>query len=183
LPDNELYFLALIPPEDVLNDLWEIKQQVARKFFSKASLRSPPHVTLHMPFRWSDKKKVKLVKRLSQFCKDAKPFRLTLDGFGAFPPKVIYVKVETNNRLSTFQKGLCQLMTQKMSINNANYRSMPFMPHITIAFRDLKKSLYQSAWEYYRGRNYQATCSINQLTLLKHDTRHWQSEIHFQFGE
>ena len=42
-----------------------IKQEFANRFNSKAALRSPPHITLHMPFKWKEEKEVKLIDVLS----------------------------------------------------------------------------------------------------------------------
>ena len=182
MPESELYFLAFIPPEDISRDLWDLKQQVARKFLCKASLRSPPHVTLHMPFRWPEKKKEKLKKALTHFCKDISPCTIEFNGFGAFPPKVIYIHIETNSHLATLQKYLCQLMAQKMSIHNANYQNKPFRPHLTIAFRDIKKNQFQKAWDFYKDKKYEVSCNIDQLTLLRHNTHRWEPECDFQLG-
>ena len=182
MPESELYFLALIPPEDISRHLWELKQQVARKFLCKASLRSPPHVTLHMPFRWPNKKKEKLEKGLSHFSECHEPCSIKFNGFGAFLSKVIYVQVESNQQLTLLQKDLCQLMTQKMSIHNANYQNKPFRPHLTIAFRDIKKNQFYKAWDYYKDKKYQTRCSIGQLTLLRHNTHGWEPECKFQLG-
>lgn len=182
MSDKMLYFLALIPPEDISRHLWDFKKQIASKFLSKASLRSPPHVTLHMPFRWPDKRKDELVKRLTHFCARYEPCSIAFNGFGAFPPKVIYVQVETNQQLVILQNNLCQLMAQKMSIHNANYQSKPFRPHLTIAFRDLKKDQFLRAWDYYQNQEYQTTCNINHLTLLRHNGHRWEAELDFQLG-
>ncbi len=107
---------------------------------------------------------------------------MTFNGFGAFPPKVIFVKIEANQQVETLQNDLCQLMAQKMSIHNANYQNKPFRPHLTIAFRDLKKVQFLKAWDYYKDQEYQASCIINHLTLLRHNGHRWEAELDFQLG-
>lgn len=182
MPEKDLYFLALIPPEEISRPLWGFKQQVATKFLSKASLRSPPHVTLHMPFRWPDKRKDELVKRLTDLCDSSEPCSIAFNGFGAFPPKVIYVQVETNKQVVILQNDLCQLMAKKMSIHNANYQNKPFKAHLTIAFRDLKKGQFKKAWDFYKDQQYQASCNISHLTLLRHNGDRWEPELYFLLG-
>ena len=51
-----LYFIGILPPEDIKKKITDIKHVVARKFGSKHALNSPPHITLRMPFKWKDKK-------------------------------------------------------------------------------------------------------------------------------
>jgi hypothetical protein len=45
-----LYFIAHVPEEPVFADLMALKTAVRDLYGSKAALRSPPHITLHMPF-------------------------------------------------------------------------------------------------------------------------------------
>jgi len=182
LSDSSLYFIAIIPPDPLSAKLIELKNQVASGYGSKASLRSPPHITLHMPFGWPHKKFERLATTLTSFFYRSKPYILKLSGFGSFAPKVIFVKVEPDPRLSTMQSDLCRLMAEKLSIYNANYRNKPFHPHITIAFRDLKKSSFFEAWEYYSSQLFQEELCVNQVTLLKHNGRFWEQVLHFQVG-
>ena len=50
------YFIALIPPEPLFTQIHQLKIYCSEAFGSKAALRSPPHLTLHMPFEWTSKK-------------------------------------------------------------------------------------------------------------------------------
>lgn len=180
--DKELCFLAIIPPEEILDYLWGLKHQVAQEYLSKAALRSPPHITIHMPFKIPLKKKSRLVKELTNFSIQQPTFSLSLSGFGSFPPKVIYVKVEENQQLSTLQQELGKLMASKLSIYNANYRSKPFHPHITIGFRDLKKDMFLKAWDFYSVKTYHTEFEVNQIALLIHDGKKWHHQQSFKLS-
>ena len=179
MSEDSLYFIALIPPEKISSTLFGFKQEVAQKYLSKAALRSPPHVTLHMPFKLTAKKKDKLVNSLTKLCLGHEAFSITLNGFGAFPPRVIYIKVEPNERLALFQKHLGELMAKNMFIHNLNYRNKPFKPHITIAFRDLNKQRFNEAWAYYSSQSFEVNFQANSITLLKHDGKIWLPELSF----
>ena len=52
---QKLYFIAIVPPSPIYDEALEQKEYFKAKYNSKASLNSPPHITLHMPFRWSEK--------------------------------------------------------------------------------------------------------------------------------
>jgi 2'-5' RNA ligase len=182
LNENQLYFLAIVPPEPLKNLLWEIKKEVARKFDSKAALRSPPHITLHMPFKLKNQKKEILISRLNRLAQKHSSLRLELDGFGAFAPKVIYINVLLDPELLKLQKAIAGLMLKKMSIQNANYKKTPFKPHLTIAFRDLKKIQFEKAWEYYQQRSFKSVCTIDEITLLKHNGKNWEKDVGFQLN-
>ena len=106
---------------------------------------------------------------------------MEMDGFGAFEPKVIYINVSKDQSLESLHKVLRDFMMRKMSIHNANYKKRPFKPHLTIAFRDLKKSQFPKAWEFYKHRSFKSACEIDGISLLKHDGKQWQSEREFKF--
>ena len=89
---EKLYFVGLVPQSPISESIVEIKQYFASAYQSKAALRSPPHVTLQPPFKWDETTEMRLSSELKTFSLKQKPFDLTLDGFGVFPPKVIFVK-------------------------------------------------------------------------------------------
>ena len=51
---NQLYFIALIPPEPLKDQIQDIKLEVTEKFNSSHSLNAPPHITLLSPFRMDE---------------------------------------------------------------------------------------------------------------------------------
>lgn len=61
------YFIAIIPPSPIESDVLALKNFFKEKYNSKASLNSPPHITLHMPFLWKEKKEEELNDALRSF--------------------------------------------------------------------------------------------------------------------
>ena len=112
---DPLYFIAIIPPEPILSEVLAMKEEMANSYASKAALRSPPHITLHMPFRWPDKKSKALSTVLQEVAKDNAPIPVVLKDFGAFPPRVIYVGVEENKKLEELQSDLLKRI--RMGLN------------------------------------------------------------------
>ena len=90
---NKEYFIAIIPPSPVYEEVWKLKQYFQEKYSSKASLNSPPHITLHMPFQWKAHKEEALVEDLVAFFKSCDPLKVCLDNFSSFPPRVIFINV------------------------------------------------------------------------------------------
>ena len=64
--DQKLYFIALVPPEPIFTEVEELKNYFSQHFESSAALKSPPHITLHMPFRLKDDKEILLVEHLEK---------------------------------------------------------------------------------------------------------------------
>jgi 2'-5' RNA ligase len=169
-----LYFLAIIPPSPQYEEALGFKNYFKENYQSKASLNSPPHITLHMPFQWKQEKEEELLQTFEEFRPSVKPFSLKLSGFGSFPPRVIFIDVEKNEELSRLHKELHQHCKKELNVFNANYKDKGFLPHLTLAFRDLKKPLYTKAWEEFEKKEYSNQFSVDKFVLLKHNGKVWE---------
>jgi 2'-5' RNA ligase len=172
---SQQYFIAIIPPSPVYEEALRLKEYFRDTYNSKASLNSPPHVTLHMPFRMKEKKESELTEKLARFTEDRQGFRLTLRNFSCFSPKVIFIDVEINPALHTLQQELHRYCKTELNLYNANYKEQPFHPHITLAFRDLKKPKFERAWQEFRDKEFHADFAVDSITLLKHTGKLWQA--------
>ncbi|HEX5172506.1 MAG TPA: 2'-5' RNA ligase family protein [Cyclobacteriaceae bacterium] len=168
------YFIAIVPPSPVYEQAQNLKLHFRDNYQSKASLNSPPHITLHMPFRWKEKKEDDLINTLSDFTADFSSFSICLKNFSCFSPKVIFIDIETSPRLNELQTQLHKFCKRELNIFNADYKEQPFYPHITLAFRDLKKPAFHKAWEEFKDKDFRADFLVEQITLLKHTGKVWQ---------
>jgi 2'-5' RNA ligase len=164
------YFIAIIPPEPIATEIYKIKEYVHDQYKSKGSLNSPTHITLHMPFEWE--KEEKLVSTLKRF--EFEKFNIELNDFGCFEPRVIFVDVKKNESLNLLQSRLATFCKTELNLFNSQYRDLPFHPHVTIAFRDLKKPMFEAAWNEFKSRKYSAVFQCSRLSLMKHDGKFWR---------
>ncbi|MEN8248717.1 MAG: RNA 2',3'-cyclic phosphodiesterase [Bacteroidota bacterium] len=171
--DNlKLYFIAIVPNEPHFSELKAFKTEFKDRFNSKAALRSPPHITLHMPFKWNEEKEDRLIKTLNMLAEEHSPFDLILNDFGAFPPRVIFVKVGENDQLHKLQKAVQKVAKTSWHIYPKEPQR-PFRPHMTVAFRDLKKPAFHEAWSQFKDRKYSAQFEVFDICLLKHNGKSW----------
>ena len=177
------YFLAIIPPSPVNEQLMEVKQYFMEHYHCKAPLRSPAHITLQMPFWWSPQKEDQLMNSLSAFARTQNAFDLQLCDYSCFEPRVIYVQVMESPPLRSMHKVLVKYLKQQLGIFNADYKGHGFNPHITVAFRDLKKPLFYQAWEEFREKSFQASFTVNRFWLLLHDGKKWHPHREFLFAD
>lgn len=176
------YFIAIVPPSPVYDHAQELKNYFRDQYQSKASLNSPPHITLHMPFRWKEKKEQELIDALQTFTASFAPFNLELKNFSCFSPKVIFIDVGKNEVLTDLQQKLHRFSKRELNVFNADYKEQPFYPHITLAFRDLKKPAFAKAWEEFKDKEYTASFLVENITLLKHNSKVWQAFEKFNLG-
>jgi 2'-5' RNA ligase len=173
LIENGLYFIGIIPPPNIYSEIQLLKETIHKKYNSKASLNSPPHITLHMPFDWKLRKEELLTEKLCLFSKSIHVVDIHLKDFNCFEPRVIYLDVTENEPLKNMQQKLFSYCKKELNLFNAQYKEMPFHPHITLAFRDLKKPMFYKAWQEFKTTSYQATFTLKHLVLLKHNGKKW----------
>lgn len=170
---ESLYFIAIIPPEKIQDEITELKHEVAARFGSKHALKSPPHITLHMPFKWKDSRLQQLDLVMDTINGSIEPFEVELSGFDFFEPRVVFIGVDENKALGLLQKKVVQVCRKELHLFNANYKERPFHPHVTIGFRDLKKKMFYEAKGYFESQTYHSTFSVDVIRLLKHDGKRW----------
>ncbi|WP_420317109.1 2'-5' RNA ligase family protein [Ekhidna sp.] len=170
---ESLYFIAVVPPTEIQEAITKLKHEIVEKYQSSHALKTPPHITLHMPFKWKDKRFEDLVKVIKDLNSDLEPFEVQLQGFDFFEPRVVFVNVVENDKLEKLQKKVVDICRKNLKLDNANYKNLPFHPHITIGFRDLKKRMFYEAKQEFEARTYKSTFKVVQITLLKHDGKKW----------
>ena len=178
--DRQLYFVAWVPEPELFSDLEKIKREVSNQFDTYHALKSPPHITLHMPFKWPEDKEGKLINALSEV--SSKEFEIELDGFAVFPPRVLYVNVSQNQPIYELFVAI-QKKLRSLKIDNASYKNQGFTPHITLAHRDFKRQAFNAAWEIFRNKKFNATPLAKGFSLLKHTGTRWMVYRNFSFPE
>jgi len=176
-----LYFIALIPAEPLKEQINALKIKCSKSYQSDHALRSPPHITIIPPFNMNIENDKIVTELLVKFADHSSPFKIGLSGFGAFKPRVIYIKIKPNNILREIQISLAEQFD--MEINIPFQRHKPFRPHITVAFRDLSPEMFYKAWEKYKYESFESTFAANSIFLLRHNGRSWDIANEFPFGE
>lgn len=174
------YFIAIIPSEPVFSEIEKIKKDVSIKYSNKSALRSPPHITLHMPFEWKSEKENLLIEKLDKF-KLSLSLSICLNNFSCFEPKVVFIDVKSNENLTLLRNSLVSYMKEKLNVFNQSVDLRAFHPHVTIAFRDLKKTAFYEMMEEYKTKTYSAEFSSSSFFLLKHTGKFWDAYKEFKF--
>ena len=172
-----LYFIAIIPPEDIRLEIQHLKEEMRDRFGAEHALKLPAHITLITPFKLKEESELQLLQSLEVFSATEKPFHLWLSGFGNFAPRVLFVKVVEKEKVRDLHHNLCENLSAIPDIS----RDEDYHPHVTIANRDLKEDLFPAAREYLSNNDYETRFEVRQLSLLKHNGREWEIFMDFNF--
>ncbi len=175
-----LYFIAILPNAEVSAEITAFKKEAETTFDSKHALRSPPHITIIPPFRAYYNKIEGISNALVNFSKKQTNFDIDLSNFNHFGESVIYIDVVKNQLLQELREQLCSLMETDFNIAN-KFSGHPFVPHLTVAFRDLKPQIFPDAWNHFSNISYERNFETCDLTLLINEDKKWQIVQRFPF--
>ncbi len=173
---QNLYFIALLPPKNVSEQITALKQEIAQHYKSTRALRVMPHITLKAPFKLNNDKHSQVLEWFRDISITVPPFNIELNGFGAFDNNrspVIYVKPIVSGELVKLQEDVIKCFEAEFPGCGISFIERNFKPHMTIAYRDLQYSMFTKAWPNYKDRNYNAEFTVNSICLLQHDGRQW----------
>ena len=178
---KQLYLIALVPPEDLRDEVRDLKLEMKEKFNASHALKAPAHITLQMPFRRDEAGEETLIPALEKFAGNQKSFNIYINGFDAFPPRVIFLKIEDHTPIGDLHSDL--QLNLKNTLNFPEKELMNrFHPHMTIATRDLSKKMFHKAWPEFQEREFESSFTANSLHLLKHNGKNWDLFREFGFG-
>lgn len=182
IASKSLYLIALLPPKEICEEIKAFKEEMKDRFNAKHALKLPAHITLQRPF-WIEPQNEKALKQnLHHFAKNQNPIKIKLNGFGNFPPRVIFVKIENHKEMIQMQSELQKTLPPYI-FQNINQRQTKIHPHITLATRDLQESVFPIAWNVFQNRKYAASFTIDNVVLFKHTGKIWLKEQVFYFNK
>ena len=177
-----LYFIAIIPPEEIREAVTQIKQDFAERFKSSKALKVIPHITLKAPFKFSAEKHTVVLRWFASANVTVNSFQQELKNFGSFANKrnpVIFIEPVMNESLKTLQSNLINYFIKEFGKEHVAQNEYKFSPHMTVAYRDLLYHQYKIAWEEYQSKKFEAIFKVNSFHLLKHDGKKWESVKEF----
>ncbi|GEP50146.1 hypothetical protein FNO01nite_08180 [Flavobacterium noncentrifugens] len=173
---EKLYFIAIVPPKEISEEITLIKQDFEKNYESSRALKVMPHITLKAPFKLFESDHQHLLKWFEKINIPIQKFIVELKDFKSFPnpeQPVIYVHPEKSDAMNQLQKALIQEFKSTFRGVKSNTADSGFNPHMTVAYRDLKPEQFEKAWEIYQHKRYEAKFSAEAFHLLQHDGTKW----------
>jgi 2'-5' RNA ligase len=176
-----LYFIALIPDENLRDQIRGIKERIRNEYGAGHALKSPAHITLQMPFKRSSSDEAVISQALRKLASGEKSFNINLDGFGAFAPRVIFIKITEPDRVMALHSRLKEVLLAELHFSQEEILK-EVQPHITVATRDLTKTAFREVWPELKDEDFRASFDVHSIFLLKHNGRSWDIFGEFNFG-
>lgn len=175
--NNDLYFLAILFPEQISKEIVQLKSEIASITQSKHALKIPPHITIIPPFHCKQEDFNSILTLLDSVICKGKPFSTTCHNFGSFRKDVLFINCEPSNEAFRLRDEL------KVNLPNLFTRDYgAWHPHITLAFRDLSEAGFTKGKQYLETKNYHCEFQTHEITLLHQVNGMWQAHHSFKLN-
>lgn len=173
-----MYYIAIVCPAAINEKVLQHKLWMQQHFGCNVALKSPAHITLVAPFYFEEAKETQLKEALQLFSFQESPVTIELNGFSHFGKRVIFIQVNNNPILEILGKQL-NIHLHHLLPDTIKEESRPFNPHVTIANRDVKPSVFEKAWKYFSEKRFEEIFDTNTVSILKLTEGKWHviSEI------
>lgn len=135
-----------------------------------------PHFTIGDGVSVTDEELMDVEDVLKNFVDKQTSFDVLLEGYGGLTdriggkgeittPYVLWVEVVPNEKLSTLVSNVKKLITSKFNL----WYEMPkpYIPHVTVAFRDLTKEGYVEGEKYLRNLTIKEMVKATHIALVE----------------
>jgi 2'-5' RNA ligase len=178
--NTALYFIALVPHNSLSDEIRKVKEQMRDQFGAGHALKSPAHITLQRPFKRNPSEEGKMCSTLRSFALKEKPFTLNLSGYGAFVPRVIFIKIVDPDPVRFMHRRLRDILVAGLDFGRDEIMN-DVQPHITVATRDLNREAFAEAWPLFMEEEFTGQFEVNSIFLLKHNGIDWDILREFKF--
>jgi 2'-5' RNA ligase len=178
-----LWFIAIVPPEDVIAQVRDLQHEIAERFGPRRALALPPHITMEAPFRYPEERWPNADKLLKEFFRGEASFEIVLRNFGSFRDDVIFLEVVPNLALLELHGRLSSFMRGEAAVISEPPLHPAYTPHMTIANRDVTPRAHHLIWQEFNTRKFFARFAVAAVSLLRHDGKNWHIQRSYPLRE
>ncbi|MDZ7633347.1 MAG: 2'-5' RNA ligase family protein [Bacteroidales bacterium] len=137
---------------------------------------------MQIPVKRNSTDKARLAEALRGFAATEHPVTVDLNGYGAFPPRVIFIKIIQPGPVMELHSRLKKVLLEELHFDQDEVMKT-VQPHMTVATRDLTKASFSEAWAEFEEKEFSASFDVGSIFLLKHNGRSWDIFEEFPFRE
>ena len=170
-----LFFIGLVLPDPPAGAIERLKHSISDRYHNRHGLLTPPHITLAPPFRMEAVESSALKKAMAAAAAPFHPFRLVVEDSGTFGTRVLYLGVQQDAVLTKLHEIFSAL------VGGNQDKERLFVPHVTLAHKDIRPDDLQRAREEIRLQPFRAEVMIDAVSLLEHSGGRWNIVAAFPF--
>ena len=176
-PIRQTHFIGILVPENVCAPLEACRAWMRARFGCKSGQGTSLHITLVPPFCLDEKFSERTLleardEATSAWTAKNKTLRCAVNDFGAFSSRTIFAHVEPTIEWTTLRTLVYDsLLTKCPGTTKRDTRT--FVPHITVANRDIPSGAIEDALSYFDSLNLHESFDVRSITLFAMRERTW----------
>lgn len=170
------YVIVSVVKGDAGNFNNNLRKEVFEKFHAKSS-KLPAHFTIKAPFECDLIDEVDNV--IESFCNNHNKAKYTLEDYGHFDNRVVYMKVHMSEEGKILHNNLIDELEKIDFINFQSYDGKNKVFHVTISSKKIKK-IYDELWDYVNKIPFKFNCFFDNICIYKWEDNTWK--LHKEFN-
>lgn len=177
----KIYNLRIIPPDQVINKVTDLKKQFELLYGKQPLSRSKPHITI-ATFKMNSKHQNFLIEAFDQLSQRG-GFKLEIDGFDVFEgSKTLYLNICKSETLKAIHADIQFLYEERLKRRLKSFY-ISDNPYMTISRTTGKKMLYESL-QHFQKNDYSKQIEVGHLTLVSRSKyKIWDWEHHIELSK
>jgi 2'-5' RNA ligase len=179
----QTHFIGVLANEALADTLGQCRLWMGENFGCRSGFSTPMHVTLVPPFALADPGDVEALERAIDACARAgKAFQARVAGFGAFAERTVFARVEPDPRWTELRDSLYATIARALP-GRIRKDARPFVPHLTVANRDIPAIAVPRALEYFAHLGLEEDFPADHIALFTRKGGVWATERAWKLGK
>ncbi len=179
-PKTNLYFIAIIPPNDLINHIELGKLALANKYNCKEALKQMSCLPLQIPFQQLPFREEIIIGKLRRFAHKQHPIMVKINGYGSFPEHSVFLNIKNAAPIKSLQQNLTHFLQSELNFSDQMVGYNTYKPHIMVATKDIRTK-FRKIWNDYKSKKFEANFQASSMFLLKHNYINWEIVEEFKF--
>ena len=176
---KQTHFVGVLVPDDLTLTLEDCRRYMNETYGCKSGYGTPVHVTLVPPFHLDDKFSTRDIARsiqqeMSSLSGGIRKFNARIENFDAFGDRTIFAKVLDDKKWINLRNLVFQAVL-KIAPNSLKKDSRPFVPHLTVANRDIPQGSSVAALKVLNELELQEDFPVDNVTIFERRQSRWIS--------
>lgn len=172
------HFLAVPLDDEGAAEIEYYRAYMRERYGCQSGHRTEPHITLIPPFAMGDQDSCDLLLEafMVETVKLPRAFNARAEGFGAFAERTLYVRVVPDSTWNLLREALRRKLVKALSPELARRIPLlrePFIPHLSIANRDLPKGAIVESLQSLETENPCFYFEVNSVRLYQMRDGRW----------
>lgn len=169
MESRDNYFIGVTLPEELKTVIDGARGWMQKKWGNRSGMKTECHITLVPPFS-CDKTLSEMKKILDGVT--VPQVDVSVRGWGSFGRRTIYAHVEHSSPLELLKEEIEKRLRENLIRFKRDKR---FMPHITIANRDIKPESFMPSMEYLHDIELDETFTVDSFMIFSFIDWSWRS--------